>query len=127
MDKGFEKIEKEIEKRFVERGSMIDIESIEGATETRENQETRQAREEIAAELEKEPLTAAAEGQARRQAEEMQSETEQGKIQRLLEIAETRGLAFAVETAKKMNDFALLDKFHDALVENQLFKKYLNK
>ena len=45
-------------------------------------------------------------------------------IAHLLEIAETRNLAFAVGVAKKMNDPYILDTFHDLLAREGYYKKF---
>ena len=47
-----------------------------------------------------------------------------GKLQRLLEIAEENGIAFAVTVAKKINDPYVLDTFHDILAKESLYKKF---
>lgn len=119
--------EKDIEKKFAEQPSMVEVEGIEDAREKEGDKEERETREEIAAELEKVKLSPQAKAQTQKQADDMQKESEQGKVQRLLEITEEQGLVYAVEVAKKMNNHLLLDKFHDALVENKLFRKYLEK
>jgi hypothetical protein len=125
MEKGFEKIEKDIESKFTERPLMV--EGVEGKEEITENKEKKEAREEIVRELEKSALPARAKTQAQKQADDIRDQSEQGKVQRLLELAQTQGLAYAVEVVKKMDSPLLLDKFHDALVEDKIFKKYLQK
>ncbi|MCK4354863.1 hypothetical protein KAW43_00730 [Candidatus Parcubacteria bacterium] len=125
MEKGFEKIEKDIESKFAERPLMV--EGVEGKEEITENKEEKEAREEIVRELKKSALPQRAKTQAQKQADDIQDQSEQGKVQRLLELAQTQGLAYAVEVVKKMNSPLLLDKFHDALVEDKIFKKYLQK
>lgn len=127
MEQSFEKEEKGVEEKFAERPSTVRVEGIEGTREKEADKEERETREEIAAELEKVKLSPQAKAQTQKQADDIQKESEQGKIQRLLEMAEEQGLAYAVEVAKKMDNPLLLDKFHDILAENKLFKKYLNK
>lgn len=46
------------------------------------------------------------------------------KLQNLLNIAEEKGVAFAVAVVKNMNDHYLLDTFHDFLVKDGLYKKF---
>ena len=127
MEQGFEKKEKEIEEKFVEQPSMVNVEGIEDTREIEGGKEEKETQKEIAAELEKVKLSPQEKAQTQKQADDIQDESEQGKIQRLLEITETQGLAYAVEVAKKMDSALILDKFHDAVVENKLFKKYLEK
>jgi len=42
------------------------------------------------------------------------------KIEHLLSLAQTKGINFAIEVAKKTEDACLLDLFHDKLVEKKL-------
>ena len=127
MEQGFEKKEKEIKEKFAEHPSTVETGGVESTREIEGDKEKEKTREEIAAELEKVKLSPQAKTQTQKQADDIKKESEQGKIQRLLEMAETQGLAYAVEVAKKMDSPLLLDKFHDVLAENKLFKKYLNK
>lgn len=64
--------------------------------------------------------------------EEIKRETSQievlekeGKIDRLLKMAEEKGLFFAVGVAKNMKDPYTLDAFHDILAKDNLYKKFL--
>ena len=125
MEQGFGKKEKEIEKKFVERPLMV--EGIGDKQEFIESNEERQARAKIAEELEENKLSPRVKAQARMVANDIKEENIERKVQRLLELAEIQGLSFTVEVAEKMNDSLLLDKFHDALVQDKLFKNYLNR
>ncbi|MEK7080553.1 MAG: hypothetical protein AAB925_01835 [Patescibacteria group bacterium] len=40
------------------------------------------------------------------------------------EIAKNKGLVFAFNVAKKTNDFFVLDRFHDFMIENDRYKKF---
>ena len=59
--------------------------------------------------------------------EKQQIETleKEGKLNRLLNIAEERGAPFAVGIAKQMNDPYILDALHDILVRKGFYKKFL--
>lgn len=46
-------------------------------------------------------------------------------LEHLLEIAQQRGLIFALSTAKKMNDPYVLDTFHDLLAKEGYYKKFV--
>lgn len=48
---------------------------------------------------------------------------ESKKIEHLLGLAQTKGLNFAVDVAKKTQDACLLDLFHDKLVEKGMQEK----
>jgi len=45
-------------------------------------------------------------------------------MEHLVEMAEKRGLKFAVSVAKKMNDPFVLDTFHDLLAREGYYKKF---
>ncbi len=45
-------------------------------------------------------------------------------LEHLLEVAQERGLVFAISVAKKMNDPFILDTFHDLLVKGGYYKKF---
>ena len=48
---------------------------------------------------------------------------EEGKLSRLLTIAEEKGAHFAVEVAKGMDDPFILDALHDLLVQKGIYEK----
>ena len=56
--------------------------------------------------------------EASQRAREIQTLGEGEKIEHLLEITRAKGIAFAVRTAKQMNDPYVLDSLHDILVKN---------
>jgi len=61
---------------------------------------------------------------AQRQAQQIRDLDEKGRLERLLDIAEERGVAFAVGVAQDMKDPYLLDIFHDILARGGLYKKF---
>ncbi|MFA5878023.1 MAG: hypothetical protein WC845_01525 [Candidatus Staskawiczbacteria bacterium] len=50
---------------------------------------------------------------------------EKEKLEHLLSIARDRGVAFAIKVAKEMNDPYILDNFHDLLVKEGFYKKFV--
>ncbi len=50
---------------------------------------------------------------------------DEGKIKKLLDIANVKGVVFAVSVAKKMGDPYVLDLLHDKLVEEGYYKKFI--
>jgi len=52
---------------------------------------------------------------------------EKDKIEHLLEMARTRGVVFAIQVARKMNEPFLLDTLHDILEENGYFQNFIKK
>jgi len=61
---------------------------------------------------------------AKKKAVQIKSLGKKGKLQRLLNLAEEKGIAFAVTVAKNMNDPYILDTFHDVLAKEGLYKKF---
>ena len=125
MERIFEKKEKRIERKFVERPLMV--RGVGDNQEFMESNEERQARAELAEELEKDRLSLPVKMQARMVADDIQEQSIERRVQKLMELADAHGVAFAVEVAEKINDSLLMDKFYDALIEDNLFRKYLNK
>ena len=63
--------------------------------------------------------------QVQSQANDLNALEEKNKLRKLLEIAKLKGVIFAVNVAKKMNDPYILDTLHDALVEKGYYKKFM--
>ena len=125
MEQDFEKIEKNIERKFVERPLMV--KGVGEKEEFMESNEERQARAEIAKELEKDRLSLDVKVQARMVADDIEEESTEKKIQKLMELVDAQGITFAIEVAKKIDDSLLMNRFYDALIEDNLFKRYLNR
>jgi hypothetical protein len=62
--------------------------------------------------------------EAKKKAVQIKSLNEKEKLEYLLDMAKTNGVAFAVTVAKKMNDPYILDIFHDILAREGLYKKF---
>ena len=129
MEEINKKIEKETREEYREKPSFA--ESAEGKEEILEKKELTEeeskTRRELEKEIEKIKLSPQTNVQAQKQADEMKKQTAQGKIQHLLDLAQSNGVAYAVEVARKLNDAYLLDLFHDTLAKQGLFKKFLKK
>ena len=127
MEETNKKIEKEPEEEYREKPSYP--EAVEGEGEILEKKELTEEEKEMKGELEKEiekiKLSPQTKVQAQKQADEMKKQTAQGKIQHLLDLAQSDGIAYAIEVAHKMDDPYLLDLFHDTLAKEGLFKKFL--
>lgn len=94
-----------------------------------EKQEIRGEREEdvrarVEREAEKIHLTPRAAKDVKKQAGAVSAASDPGKIQRLLKLAEDKGVFFAVKVAKETGDSYVLDLLHDALAKDNLYKKY---
>jgi hypothetical protein len=51
---------------------------------------------------------------------------EEGKIQKLLDLADTKGVTYAVKVAQSLGDYYALDRMHDELVD-KLYDGLLDK
>jgi len=62
--------------------------------------------------------------EAKEKAIQIRSLDKKGKLQRLLDIAEEKGVTFAMGVVKSMKDPYILDAFHDILARDELYKKF---
>src|SRR3989338_5321592 len=93
----------------------------------RERPETRLERD-LAVEREKlereaEKFTPREHEEAEKESVSIREMSPEGKIDRLIRIAEEKGPVFAVGTAKKLGDAWALDKLHDFLEKDENYKK----
>lgn len=65
------------------------------------------------------------EEEAKKKADKIEFLGEKEKLKHLLEIAEKKGVLFAVGVAKDMKDPYLLDTFHDILAQEGYYKKFM--
>lgn len=63
--------------------------------------------------------------QASAQAQSVKLLDDEGKIKKLLEIAKEKGVIYAINVAKKMNDPYILDRLHDTLAKGGHYKEFL--
>ena len=64
--------------------------------------------------------------EATQKARKIQTLGKEKKIEHLLEIVKEKGIIFAVEVAKQMNDPYILDTFHDILIKEWgIYKQFL--
>lgn len=68
-----------------------------------------------------------AKSEAEAKAEKIDFLGEKEKIERLLDIAREKGLVFAIQVARKMNEPYLLDILHDTLAQEGFYKDFLSK
>lgn len=61
--------------------------------------------------------------EADKKAQKIQYLGEKEKIEHLLQIVREKGVVFAIQVAKKMNDPYLLDIFHDILAKQGYYKE----
>ena len=125
-----------ITKKSAEKSKKDDLEKISLPKEIVEplvEKERVEAKENISEEklralknkIEKTDLDDVSAAQAQTQAQSVKSLQEEGKIKKLLAIAKSKGVVYAVAVAKKMNDPYVLDMLHDTLVKEGLYKQFL--
>jgi hypothetical protein len=64
-----------------------------------------------------------AKAEAEKKAEKIEFLGEKEKIEHLLQIVKEKGVVFAIQVARKMNDPYLLDILHDILAQEGFYKK----
>jgi len=101
-----------------EKRERVEAKEVKGERE-------KDVRERLEQEAEKMPLTAQAAKDLKSQAGTVSVASNQGKVQRLLTIAQEKGLLFAIKVAKETGDSYTLDILHDALAKDSLYKRYL--
>ena len=82
----------------------------------------------VSAELRKEiemmELDDTAKAEAEKKAEKIEFLGEKEKIEHLLQIAREKGVVFAIQVARKMNEPYLLDILHDTLAQEGYYKDF---
>ncbi len=84
----------------------------------------RAIREKLEEEIAKMALNPNLEEKAKKKAVQIRFLGKKGKLQRLLDIAEEKGVAFAIGVAKSLRDPYILDALHDILARDKLYKKF---
>ena len=65
--------------------------------------------------------------QAQSHAQDLKTLDDEKKIKKLLELAKTKGVAYAIGVAKKLDDPYVLDILHDTLAKEGYYKSFLKK
>jgi 5-bromo-4-chloroindolyl phosphate hydrolysis protein len=86
--------------------------------------EERAIREKLEEEMVKIKLSPSLTNEVKKRAVQVKSLDEKERLEYLLDITKTNGVAFAVTVAQKMNDPYILDTFHDILAREGLYKKF---
>lgn len=90
-------------------------------------EDSEKVEEQIRLEIERMQLNPALEEEAKKKANKIEFLGEKEKIEHLIIIAQQQGLAFAIKVARETNDPYLLDVFHDILVKEGFYKKFLRQ
>ena len=80
---------------------------------------------ELRREIEMMELDDKTKAEAEKKAEKIEFLGEKEKIKHLLDIARKKGLVFAIQVARKMNEPYLLDILHDTLAQEGYYKDFL--
>jgi hypothetical protein len=83
----------------------------------------RASQEELQKEIEKVSQSPQGQQDIKQKVAQIKDLDTQGKLSRLLSLAQERGVAFAISVAKEMNDPYLLDTLHDGIIEKGIHKK----
>ncbi len=130
MAKNFEKEAKEIKEPSKEKIGEKIVEELylEKKEELKKKEflakEEKIIREELEREVAKIKLSPELEKEAKKKAEKIKGLHEKEKLKRLLDIAEEKGLAFAIGIVRNMKDPYTLDIFHDILARDKLYKRF---
>jgi len=89
------------------------------------SEEERVEKEKLKEEIEKLSISPEKEIEALKEAEEIKERDAEGKIKYLLNLAQDKGLDYSIKVAEKTGDALLIDLFHDILVKEGLFRKFL--
>ena len=65
--------------------------------------------------------------QAEQKANKISFLADDAKLKQLLDMAREKGVIFAIQVAKKMNDPYILDTLHDVFAKEGLYKDFLKK
>lgn len=105
-----------------EQPERVELEKI---TEKQEIQkEDRIVSEELKREIEMMGLDDKTKKETEAKAEKIEFLGEKEKIEHLLEIARKKGVVFAIQVARKMNEPYLLDILHDTLAQEGYYKDF---
>jgi len=72
-------------------------------------------------------LSAPVQQQTAQAAQDLSTQSLEQKVKQLLDFAQTKGLEYSVDIAKKTNDPLLIDLYHDILAKDGYFQKFLDK
>ncbi|MDP3882626.1 MAG: hypothetical protein Q8Q48_01060 [Candidatus Staskawiczbacteria bacterium] len=88
------------------------------------SQEERMISKELMREIELMEADDKTKDEAKVKAKKIEFLGEEQKLEHLLKIAKEKGVAFAIQVARRMNDPYLLDVFHDLLAKEGYYKNF---
>lgn len=96
----------------------------EKAPEKKESQYENIVSQELKREIERMELDEEGKKEAEKEKEKIEYLGEKEKIEHLLDLARQKGLVYAIQVAKKMNEPYLLDILHDTLAREGFYKDF---
>lgn len=114
--------------------TLIEKEAIKFQEELKEIEDKKEAmlseevisEKELREKIEKMDVDDSLKMQAQKDAQQIKSlKEEEEKIKSLLNVTRDKGVIYAINVAKKMDDPYVLDKLHDMLIEKGYYKKFL--
>jgi hypothetical protein len=133
MEEGIKPVER-VSKQEGERWEIPKTEKIispeeKETRETRENlaKKEKASQEELQKEIEKISQSPQTQQDIKQKVAQIKDMDTQGKITKLVALAQERGVAFAISVAKDMNDPYLLDTLHDRIIEKGMHYKEKEK
>lgn len=122
----------DIKERLAQEFSVEQIESVEKKDEVIETEvdraeEERKIRERLEIEMESIKRNPKIDDDVQQKAQNIKDFNAEGKLRSLLELVQSKGISFAVATAKSMDDAYILDVFHDLLVKGGFYKDFIKE
>jgi len=112
------------EKRLSDLEQDRPVERTENIVERKElSQDEKRVSAELRREVELMELDENLKKEAEKKAEKIEFLGEKEKVGHLLQMAREKGITFAIQVARKMNDPYLLDILHDTLAQEGFYKK----
>jgi len=112
------------EKRFSDLEQNRPVEQRENIVERKElSQDEKRVSAELRREVGLMELDENLKKEAEKKAEKIEFLGEKEKVEHLLQMAREKGITFAIQVARKMNDPYLLDILHDTLAQEGFYKK----
>ncbi len=108
--------EKEKIEQFIEKGIETEPQVIEKEPELKQKEEKQEPIPSIS------PKT---KDEDKEEVSEIEKLQLPGKVERLFNLADSKGLFYAIEVAKKTGDGFLIDTFRDRLAQDKYYEKYL--
>ena len=112
------------EKRAPAAEQAVNFEREKSSERKEISQDDKLVSAELRKEIEMMELDDSTKAEAEKKAEKIEFLGEKEKIEHLLQMAREKGVFFAIQVAKRMNEPYLLDILHDTLANEGLYKQF---